>query len=121
MTLASDPRLAVAADRNPWINGPRQKAADFSLFKPDARPFNGTTEEVRRGNVRAHKYDGQNIMFLDSHVEFAERPYRAFRNDNVYTSWEGDDRARGIAPKPYQSQPAGELDSLLVNDPPLGQ
>jgi hypothetical protein len=121
LTMAIDPRMALAADRNPWIDGPRQKAADFSLFKPDALPFNGTTDDARRGNVRAHKYDGQNVLFLDSHVEFAERSFCALRNDNVYTAWDGDDRARGVPPKPYASPPAHKDDSLLVNDPPASR
>ncbi|UCD53621.1 MAG: hypothetical protein JSW27_06940 [Phycisphaerales bacterium] len=57
-------------------------------------------------------------MYLDGHVEFAKRAFCGFEDDNVYTSWDGRDKARGAPPKPYGSQPAGAQDSLLVNDPP---
>jgi len=113
--------MAVAADRNPWVDGPRQEAADFSLFEPDLPSFKGTTEDGRRGNSRAHRYRGQNVLFLDSHVEFAKRAYASLRDDNVYTTWDGTDAIRGTPPKPYETQPANEFDSLLVNDPPLGR
>jgi prepilin-type processing-associated H-X9-DG protein len=118
LTTSSEPGMAVAADRNPWIDGPRQKAGDFSLFKPDLTRFKGTTEEAVQGNSPVHGYDGQNVLYLDGHVEFARRAYCGFEDDNVYTCRDGRDRAWGIPPGPYQSQPAHEHDSLLVNDPP---
>jgi prepilin-type processing-associated H-X9-DG protein len=121
LTTSSEPGRAVAADRNLWIDAPRQKAAEFSLFQPDIASFSGTIEEARRGNSRAHRSEGQNVLFLDSHVEFAKRAYAGLRDDNVYTTWDGTDAIRGIPPKPYGSQPANEFDSLLVNDPPLGR
>jgi prepilin-type processing-associated H-X9-DG protein len=117
--------MAVAADRNPWIDGPRQKAADFSSFKPDLAPFKGTSEEACEGNTqthrtRLHRYDGQNVLYLDGHVNFEMRAFYGYEDDNVYTSWDGSDKARGVPPVPYKSQPASDRDSLLVNDPPLG-
>jgi hypothetical protein len=121
LTTSSEPGRAVAADRNLWIDAPRQKAADFSLFQPDIASFSGTAEDARQGNTRAHRRDGQNVLFLDSHVEFAKRAYASLRDDNVYTTWDGTDAIRGTPPKPYGSQPANEFDSLLVNDPPLGR
>ena len=125
MTTSSEPGMPVVADRNPWIDGPRQKAATFSTFKPDIPPFGGTMGEGRQGNSRAHqtrqRSDGQNVLYLDGHVEFAQRAYCGIEEDNAYTSWDGRDRARGMPPKLYESQPAHQLDSLLVNDPPLGR
>lgn len=119
----SEPGMPVVADRNPWIDGPRQKAAQFSSFKPDISPFNGTSEEGLQGNSLVHRTrqgpDGQNVLYLDGHVEFARRASCGLEDDNVYTSWDGRDRIRGVSPKPYESRPAHEFDSLLVNDPPL--
>jgi prepilin-type processing-associated H-X9-DG protein len=117
--------MAVAADRNPWVDGPRQKAAQFASFKPDIPPFKGTSEEGLQGNSLVHRTrrgpDGQNVLYLDGHVEFARRAFCGLADDNAYTSWDGRDRARGIPPEPYKSQPADEHDSLLVNDPPRGR
>jgi len=122
LTTSSEPQSAVAADRNPWIDGPRQKAGEFSSFKPDIPPFRGTPEEGRQGNSRVHwarqRPDGQNVLYLDGHVEFALRAYCGIEEDNAYTFWDGSDKARGVPPKPYESQPAHEFDSLVVNDPP---
>lgn len=126
LTASTGPGVAVAADRNPWIDGPRQKGGDFSLFKPDLAPFKGKSEEARQGNSQTHRtkishQDGQNVLYLDGHVWFATRAFCGYEDDNIYTSWDGDDKMRGIAPRPYESKPAHEFDSLLVNDPPLGR
>jgi hypothetical protein len=114
---SSDPTVAVAADRNPWMDAPAAKARDFSLFTPDLAPFNGAADQARQGNTSRHEGDGQNVMFLDTHVTFEKRSYCGFEDDNIYTSWDGPDKVRGPPPK-FGSQPAGARDSLLVNDPP---
>ncbi len=125
MTTLSEPCLAVAADRNPWIDGPYWKATHFSRFK-----WNGSLEQQRLGNTIAHKLDGQTVLFLDTHVEFIKRAYQragyfstdvpeaeAMGADNIYTRRSGGDIQQGTPPKPYESLPAGPSDSLLVNDP----
>jgi hypothetical protein len=110
----SEPGMAVAADRNPWIASPFARARkDFGKFDPD-----GGREKARAGNAVAHREDGQNVLFLDSHVTFEKRSFCGVKNDNVYTYWDGGDIRRG-APPTLGSQPAGRLDSLLVHDPPL--
>ncbi len=119
LTTEASPGVAMMADRNPWIDGPRQEVEEFSSFKPDIAPFNGTPEDACRGNASVHMRDGQNVLFLDGHVEFAMRAFCGLEDDNIYTSWEGKDKVRGTPPKPYQSQSADALDSLLLNDPPL--
>jgi hypothetical protein len=120
LILSPEPNMAIGADRNPWMDAPAAKAGDFSLFTPEIPPFNGTSDQARQGNTSRHKGDGQNVLFLDTHVSFEKRPYCGFENDNIYTSWDGKDRVRGKPPK-LDSQPAGEKDSLLVNDPPAAR
>jgi len=117
LTLSNAPGLAVAADRNPWIDSPASVGADFSRFKPDVAPFNGTADQGKHGNAIAHQLDGQNVLFLDSHVEFAKRAYCALEDDNIYTisTGSGGDPL-GTTPKPG-SQPVNDKDSLLVHDP----
>lgn len=113
LTVASEPGFAVAADHSPWIDGPAWKASDFAMFKPS-----GTVQEQKAGNAIAHSLDGQNVLFLDTHVEFKKRPYCGLGDDNIYTSWDGQDKSRGVPPK-LGSIPADKQDSLLVNDPAL--
>jgi hypothetical protein len=109
--------VAIAADRNPWIDGPSGGAGEFSNFVPDLRGCAGTGEQAQQGNALAHRKRGQNVLFLDMHVTFEARPYCSLEDDNIYTSWDGKDKVRGKPPK-LGSQPAGAKDSLLVNDPP---
>jgi hypothetical protein len=90
---------------------PFVKARDFNRFNPD-----GDREAVRAGNAVAHKYDGQNVLFVDNHVGFEKSSCCGINDDNIHTSWDGKDIRRGVPPK-LGSQPADRADSLLVNDP----
>ncbi len=113
LTVASShPGMAIAADRNPWIDTPTVKAKDFSLFK-----WNGNTQQQKAGNAVTHKGEGQNVLFIDSHVAFEKRPFCGVNDDNIYTYWDGEDIQRGAVPV-LGSQPTDRLDSLLVHDPP---
>jgi hypothetical protein len=97
-------------------NSRKTHEKDFSKFVPDIAPHNGTTEQGLAGNTFRHEGQGQNVMFLDTHVEFKKRPFCGLDDDNIYTSWNGEDKARGVPPK-LGSAPADAKDSLLVNDP----
>jgi len=118
LTVSHPPGFAVAADRNPWMDSPFRKARDFSRFKPDIASYDGTSDEAHPGNTVAHKGDGQNVLFLDSHVEFSTRSFCGLDDDNIYTFWDEQDKTRGTPPV-LGSQPADPTDSLLVNDPAL--
>lgn len=114
LTTSDDPGMAVAADRNPWIDSPFVGyRKDFSKFAPESN-----REALRAGNTIGHHEDGQNVLFLDSHVNFEKKPYVGVNDDNIYTFWDGEDIRRGEPPV-MGSQPQGRLDSLLVHDPPL--
>ena len=112
LTLSSEPGMAVAADRNPWIDSPAAEAKDIRFFNPD-----GGRESIKAGNAVAHKNEGQNVLFVDGHVSFEESPACGIHDDNVYTFWDGGDIRRGGMPMPLASEPADRLDSFLVNEP----
>jgi hypothetical protein len=114
LMTSNDPGAPVAADRNPWIDRPSRKAEDFSKVQWD-----GTPEQQRAGNATTHWFDDQNVLFLDSHVEFAKRAWCGLKDDNIYTYQHAGPIQRGRPPAPFQSQPTNETDTLLVNDPPL--
>jgi hypothetical protein len=113
LTTSSEPGMAVAADRNPWIASPFKKARDFEAFDPD-----GGRQAERAGNALAHEEDGQNVLFLDSHVGFEKRSTCGINDDNIYTYWDDKNVRRGVPPS-LSSEPKDRLDSLLVNDPAL--
>jgi prepilin-type N-terminal cleavage/methylation domain-containing protein len=125
LKTTSEPTLAVAADRNPWIRSRGAAVGSWGDFKPDVAYAGGTVGtrvRARKGNTTAHQRDGQNVLFLDSHVEFAKRAYCAVEDDNIYTVsrdvTDGKGDVYGIMPTPSSSlQPANEVDSLLVHDP----
>ncbi|OHB64411.1 MAG: hypothetical protein A2Y77_03095 [Planctomycetes bacterium RBG_13_62_9] len=116
LLVSSEPGMAIGADRNPWMD--EKKARSFSQFQPDLKPFKGTIDQARFGNAVAHDGRGQNVLFLDTHVDFEKRPCCSLENDNIYTAWEGTDKLRGRIPQ-VGSVPANPKDSLVVNDPPV--
>jgi type II secretory pathway pseudopilin PulG len=118
LTTSLEPGFAVAADRNPWLNSPRAKAQDFSKFEPDVAPHRGTAEQARCGNSLSHHQEGQNVLFLDSHVQMQRRAWCYIEDDNIYTISRQPGADPWGTPPSLGSQPANRKDSLLVNDPP---
>jgi len=124
LTTSNEPGFAVAADRNPWIKSPAAEATTWAEFKPDVPYIGGATgnsDQAKKGNAIAHQLDGQNVLFLDSHVEFAKRAYCSIEDDNIYTisdNTTGKGAIRGIQPVPNATlAPANRKDTVLVNDP----
>jgi len=124
LTTSSEPGMAVAADRNPWIVPPVQGGAAKSPTGPPKFIPTGTPEEQKVGNSLAHGEDGQNVLFLDGHVYFEKRAFCGIDDDNIYTMWAGTvpnlDKKQGTFPTVAQTawSPRGRTDSFLVNDPP---
>lgn len=118
LKVSADSGLAIAADRNPWTD--EKRARNFPQFRPAIEPFKGTPKQDRLGNAIAHEGNGQNVMFLDTHVEFKKWSHCSVDDDNIYTSWEGPDKVRGKPPQ-LGSRPADAKDSLLVNDSPASR
>lgn len=117
LTSSSDPGLAVAADRNPWLDTHAQRArpvTDWTRFDP-----NGTRESTKLGNAITHQNDGQNVLFIDGHTSFEKQSFCGLNDDNIYTVQNGTDVKKGALPT-LTSQPANKSDSLLVHDPPRG-
>ena len=111
-----DPGMAVAADRNPWLD----PSTDTTGFKWNNQTKTGGRENIKgyqKGNSGLHKREGQNVLFLDNHVYFEKASFCGVKNDNIYTYWNGSDIQQG-APPVIGSQPADKLDSLLVNEQP---
>jgi len=111
LTTASEPGLAVAADRNPWIASPAGEARQF----PGRYSPTGGRDAIRAGNAITHQEDGQNVLFLDNHVSFEKQPFVGINDDNIYTYWNGPDVRIG-APPTLTSVPKDRTDSLVVHD-----
>jgi zinc-ribbon domain len=111
LTTLSEPGMAVAADRNPWMQSPAHRPKTFGLYNPD-----GGRKAIKAGNAIEHQEDGQNVLFLDNHVSFEAQPFCGVNDDNIYTYWDGADIRRGAPPIMGASKPKDKLDSLLVHD-----
>jgi len=123
LTTSNEPGFAVAADRNPWIKSPAADPGLWADFRPDV-PYTGgavgNSDQAKRGNAIQHQLDGQNALFLDSHVEFAKRPYCAVEDDNIYTVSRTQNQSDVWGTMPQASPtcvPASRKDSLLIHDP----
>jgi prepilin-type N-terminal cleavage/methylation domain-containing protein len=114
LTSSSEPGMAVAADRNPWISSPGAEGKDAAILQ--AYVPTGGKEMVNQGNAITHQEDGQNVLFMDNHVSFEKQPFCAVNDDNIYTFWNQGDIRIGGYPLPNQSEPGDRLDSYLVND-----
>jgi prepilin-type N-terminal cleavage/methylation domain-containing protein len=122
LTTSSEPGFAVAADRNPWINSPGATAKLFpgtgtDRFQPDIQGYGGTNDLARNGNAITHQNEGQNVLFLDSHVSFEKRPYCSIEDDNIYTVTDKAPSGSAMGTVPTMaSVPLARKDSLLLHD-----
>ncbi len=128
LTTSSEPGFAVAADRNPYIptsNNSTVKTFTNTSVTPNIT-FTGKAGDSTSqlyGNSVVHQEDGQNVMFLDTHVTFEKRAYCSLEDDNIYTLArttfmdKGDDLGmiQGYA---ATVTPRSRKDSLLLHDPP---
>ena len=115
-TASTQPGMAVAADRNPWLD-PVGSQTNRPGFKPDIAPWNGTSEEAKAGNAYAHGGEGQNVLFMDSHVAFEKRAYCGVQDDNIYTFCDNPLQPQlGVRPTNGGAVPLHKEDSLLVNE-----
>ena len=117
LTTSSEPGKAVAADRNPWMDSPAAEAKSQTLLS--AYNPAGGKEAVNIGNAIAHQEDGQNVLFMDTHVTFEKRPFCAINDDNIYTFWDGTDIRKGGYPF-LGAEAKDRMDSFLVHDFPAG-
>jgi prepilin-type N-terminal cleavage/methylation domain-containing protein len=121
LTVSSEPGFAVASERNPWINSPAATASTISGvdFKPDVDPWKGSNEQAKAGNAISHQSDGQNVLFLDSHVNFEKRAYCSVEDDNIFTKSNNQNTgdALGFEPGTGQFDPANRKDTVCVHDP----
>ena len=114
LTTSSEPGMAVAADRNPWMKSPSSEGKGASLLASYVPT--GGKEMVNQGNAITHQEEGQNVLFMDGHVAFEKQPFCGINDDNIYTFWNGGDIRIGGYPMANASEPADKLDSFLVND-----
>jgi hypothetical protein len=117
-TASSEPGMAIAADRNPWLD----PSARTMEFQPGVFTVTGplNIKTYQYGNAAAHQRDGQNVLFMDNHVYFEKESYCGVDEDNIYLACNNlQDRRVGddlVCPNTFLEVPIDRIDSLLVNE-----
>jgi prepilin-type N-terminal cleavage/methylation domain-containing protein len=143
LTSASSSASPVAADRNPFID---KNALNVYLDQDGTAHITGEqdpswlnneysdTSKVR--NAAAHQREGQNVLYVDTHVDFEKAPNCGIENDNIYICWVSDyTTLTGTTAKQYRQLgeaggmpygqtrignnkmgPYKEVDAFLVNE-----
>ncbi len=113
LTTSSEPGMAVAADRNPWIPPNARPESDWNTYMAGVLSNPRDTEKQKRGNAIPHQDDGQNVLFLDGHTSFEKFPYCGMEEDNIYTRI--NPQGAPIGDRAY-GDPASRKDSFLINN-----
>ncbi len=121
LSISSEPGLAIASDRNPWMNSPGAdgKIAQWNNFMPDTKELGGDNETAVVGNAQTHQGDGQNVLFLDSHVDFTKRSFCGLEEDNIFTRSSYPDTGDPLGNYPVYASGYdiyNRKDSVLVHD-----
>jgi prepilin-type N-terminal cleavage/methylation domain-containing protein len=114
LTTSSEPGLAVAADPNPWLTG-EEGDRIWEDFIPEGQ--NATRDSIKAGNALTHQDEGQNVLYLDTHVEFENTSACGINEDNIYTYQATIEVIqKGARPTAGGVVPKTRQDSLIVND-----
>jgi prepilin-type processing-associated H-X9-DG protein len=95
-----DPRMAILADKGPYFEAGTPRSDGSVPDQPVGTPggaltIAGATTDVqllqldpdrwRPYNSRNHASEGQNVLFVDGHVEWVNKPIVGVNHDNIYT------------------------------------
>lgn len=129
-----DVRMAIMADKGPYYaaggaglagtNTVRDKRSDVSppeawAQRSERDILTTDSKNWRPYNSRNHRGEGQNVLYIDDHVDFNKRPLVGINNDNIYTIQSSTaDRLStliGLVPNAEQTYgPLTSTDSFIV-------
>ena len=104
LSASSQAGLAVMADRNPWfkddglfeaINSTPTTSTTGVYVLKSGTDIDATTGALtttgktnsKLANSKAHGQEGQNVLYMDSHVAFENSPIVGIEEDNIYAPW----------------------------------
>ena len=136
VTPASNPASPLCGDRNPYLDKNARPYLEGNCCGGDPdegcpiwHPDDYYYDPDRTGNSACHRREGQNILFNDGHVLFAQYPNVGLNNDNVWKNWTTTVPPENPAewqvyPTPYcsyldgpgEEAPMGKADAFLVNE-----
>jgi len=96
-----EPTFAVAADMNPGTSGVGDNVITVSTSSSGVG--------MRFGNSNNHGKDGQNVLYMDGHVEFQNNPFVGVIRDNIYVRSNGLSFGANVNDSPFNGN-----DSVLL-------
>jgi prepilin-type N-terminal cleavage/methylation domain-containing protein len=105
LTNNASSEFAIGADLNPGKQG-----TSYDVTLPTE---NSPVSEMKKANSSNHDRAGENVLFGDGHVDFAQNPFCGAKQDNIYTISGSSD---GSVPtsKNVVGSPAWKGDSVLL-------
>jgi len=104
LTSAASPDLAIAADANPCradFCGPRGATTRYMATHPQYEVEGwGEIKDRHFANSPNHNFKGQNVLYLDGHVQWCDNPFCGVEYDNIWTksNWLGPWKEPGVPP-----------------------
>jgi prepilin-type N-terminal cleavage/methylation domain-containing protein len=110
------PEYPIASDINPGKGG--KAFGTGEIQDVTSVPYNASKHDMARANSNNHRNEGQNVAYVDAHVEWSLSPFsgpvkpgRAWR-DNIFANTAGVDEATGLGGKVH-AQPQEQTDVVL--------
>lgn len=132
INASSQGNLPLCSDRSPYYDINANEYRDGKTTGEQAPSWNSTDNAYvdlnKSGNAAAHQRDGQNVLFQDTHVDFARYPNVGINNDNIFKVWTGsspytsDDKEVGAASQNTYSmenaapQPKSKEDTFMISE-----
>jgi prepilin-type N-terminal cleavage/methylation domain-containing protein len=155
VSMVSNPSSPVASDKNPFqdfnatdyimqysqyvrlesVEDEGTGLSQFVFLDPWLEADPPPSDNSPYGNSASHQREGQNILFVDAHVDFERHPNVGIENDNIWLFWVSVDETtqkpltsierqvgQGISgggvPVPGLTYPYNTEDAFLCNDSP---
>ncbi|MCG3128704.1 MAG: hypothetical protein CHACPFDD_03595 [Phycisphaerae bacterium] len=119
-----DVRAALSSDKGPFFEGTGTDKASGITWPPtnlgsDAdQILKADNDRWRPYNSRNHNGEGQNVLFVDDHVEFVRKPIVGVNNDNIFTVQDSSYTLKGSLlgdrPSTGKEAPRTGTDSVIV-------
>ncbi|MDB5296451.1 MAG: putative major pilin subunit [Phycisphaerales bacterium] len=117
LDVTNNPDWPIAADINPGTGTTYTEGHENDGNTGDVA-YIDPPKEMARGNSNNHRNKGQQVAYVDGHVEWVDSPFagpqkpgRAWR-DNIYASTHSVDEATGRGGKPH-NQPNDKYDVVM--------
>ncbi len=94
--------FAVASDMNPGGNALTKIATDTPV------------EQQAEGNSHNHQGDGQNVLYVDGHVDFKTTPLCGMKDENIFTYGDSGTDFPKKGGEGVVGPPSGPSDSILL-------